>query len=265
MLRSSTRQRRVVESFVTAKREAQVRAFNDLLKVRSERNNKLKRGDIKQVIAKYHSKKLYCVTRYNLEYRLKLYDKGIPNLMSDNVPTTSTPVSTILSTSFVGADDISSLTFPHSNTPTNDSDNDLEELDYSIPATTGGRKIGTTLKAKKSKEQKLDLATSSVASQYIEIMKTAKSRGKQVKKNTLNNLITETSNEFGLTPASINYETIKSRIKASNPAGQAPQRTSPIADVEPLILHWIILLAEMGNPLTRSGIIELANEVIENT
>jgi hypothetical protein len=255
MLRASTRPRRVVETFITAERDAQVLAFNEILALRAKRNNKLKRGDIKEVITKYHSKKLFCVTRYNLDYRLKLYNNGVLNLMLDSNPTPRPPLLTILPTSLVGNEVISSLSMQDINhTLTNSNDLDElydsrsipDELHNQLPATHGGRKIGATAKAKKSKEQIINLATTSVATKYIAIKKTAKSVGKNVKQNTLNNLITETANEFGLTISTINSETVKSRIKASNPTGQALQRTSPIADIEPLILHWIIRLAEMG-------------------
>jgi hypothetical protein len=50
-----------------------------------------------------------------------------------------------------------------------------------------------------------------------------------------------------------------------NPSGFSPQRISPLAKVEPLISQWFIKLAEMGQPLTKNGIISLANEIIDST
>jgi hypothetical protein len=38
----------------------------------------------------YHKCKLHCVTRQNLEFRLKLIQKGIPGLLSDAVPIDTT-------------------------------------------------------------------------------------------------------------------------------------------------------------------------------
>jgi hypothetical protein len=67
------------------------------------------------------------------------------------------------------------------------------------------------------------------------------------------------------TKSSINVKTVLNCIKRGNPTAVAPQRLSPISEVEPFLLQWILLLAEMGNALTKKGIIELANDIIKGT
>jgi hypothetical protein len=314
MLRSTrTCSKRPPESFVAAQRNAQVLAFNELLSLRSKRDNKLKRGDIKAVITKYHEGKMFCVTRYNLEYRLKLYDKGVTNLLSDSVPTSTTiPILNVLHRSLDGTG-ISSLTDVHGlldvlrtvspDVPDDElpSDVDVTEEDMRtnvdvrlrLPegdlltnvdvsdddlitgvdvqpiaigtAINGGRKKGTTVRSKKQTQANIQLATTEIATTYIAKQLAAKSQGKNVQRNTLANLIAVTANKFGLTESSLNFETIKSRIKSKNATGVAMQRSSPLLQVEPIILDWVLRLAEMGNPLTKCGIIELANEVIQDT
>jgi hypothetical protein len=38
---------------------------------------------------------------------------------------------------------------------------------------------------------------------------------------------------------------------------------SPVAEIEPVIVQWCLLLANMGQLLTKASINELANEIIE--
>jgi hypothetical protein len=288
--RASSRQRKV-DSLLSSERQVQMNAFNELLAKRSGNGNKLKRGAIKDIITKYHNGQFYCVTRYNLEYRLRLYDMGVANLMSDGVPTLPTPVSTISPLNSFQSDDMSSLTHDNSHelleVAENGTDNgtensnDLHEVgeneaenaaEYAAENAAengrernGGRKKGSTIQAKIKNEQAVKLATTSIATKYLALKSSAKLSGKNVKRNSLNNIINDTANEFGLTPSSINSGTVKSRIMSSNPSGFAPQRISPLAEIEPLILQWVIKLAEMGQPLTKTGIISLANEIIDST
>jgi hypothetical protein len=76
------------------------------------------------VLKKYHEGKMHRVSCYNLEYRLKRYDKGVTNLLldgvinlsSDGMPTsTGTPISNVLPCSLVATDDISSVSTPFEN------------------------------------------------------------------------------------------------------------------------------------------------------
>jgi hypothetical protein len=111
----------------------------------------------------------------------------------------------------------------------------------------------------------LKAATTSVATKYIKLKQEAKSMGKQGKNNTLLNLIQTTEEDYGLTSNSINRLTVKIRVSMNNASGFAPQRTSPISEIEPVLLKLCIMVTDMGNPLTRDGIIDLANETIEGT
>jgi hypothetical protein len=86
-----------------------------------------------------------------------------------------------------------------------------------------------------------------------------------VKANSLATLITDVEQEYGLTKSSINIETVKYRIKRHNSAVLALQGISPLAETEPLIVLWCLMLSEMGTPLTRDGIIKLANDIVDGT
>jgi hypothetical protein len=194
MLRSSLRQKKV-NNFGSIERHVQLSAFNDLLDLRKT-SNKKRRGDIKQIIERYHQGNYYCVTRQNLEYRLRLYEKGAANLFSDNISALSLqtpPVSNVYPHRFVDADDLSSLSysqFDHSATNSKETvvDTDAPELDASVSvpgdndANKGGRKIGTTLKSKKANDVALKFATNSVATKYLDLQAQAKFIGKKVKR-----------------------------------------------------------------------------------
>jgi hypothetical protein len=93
----------------------------------------------------------------------------------------------------------------------------------------------------------------------------AHSCSKKVKRHTLDNLNTSIPHKFGLTNLDINLETVKTRIKSTNASGIAMQRSSPLLEIEPIFLDWVLLLAEVGNPLTKGGIIKLPNENISDT
>ena len=60
-------------------------------------------------------------------------------------------------------------------------------------------------------------------------------------------------------------ETIQSRIRNGNISGLAPQKRSPIEEVEPIIVEHCVRLAEIGSALTADEIIALAAEVIKGT
>jgi hypothetical protein len=129
MLWSSLRARDHVPSssaFKAKERNIQMLGFREFLHLRSRNNNKLKRGDMNPIIDGYHSRKMLCDTRQNLEYRMKLHDRGISGLLSDNicppvvVGVDSPPVKTIQ------YNEISSLTLPstcNSNKQENINDN----------------------------------------------------------------------------------------------------------------------------------------------
>jgi hypothetical protein len=91
-------------------------------------------------------------------------------------------------------------------------------------------------------DQAVKLATTSIATKYLALKSSAKFIGKKVKRNSINKIINDTANEFGLTLISINSGTVKLQIMSSNTSGFAPQSISPLADIEPLNLQWVIKL-----------------------
>jgi hypothetical protein len=58
MLRSSSRLKST-QQFVPSERIAEMRALNELIAICSSRNNKLRRGDMKAILDKYHKIKAF--------------------------------------------------------------------------------------------------------------------------------------------------------------------------------------------------------------
>jgi hypothetical protein len=139
---------------------------------------------------------------------LRLHDKGVRNLISDIIsPNDSNtisatditpPVLTVpnVDNFALGDDDLSSLTHHEfhveeetdanvddeinaaNRTATNEEEDEADDDD----SRKGGRKIGTTIKAKKGNIANIKLATKSVSSKYLVIQAEAKLAGKKVKK-----------------------------------------------------------------------------------
>jgi septum formation topological specificity factor MinE len=254
-------------------RAVQMGAFEELLKARAANNNKLRRGDMKEIIMSFHERKLFCVTQNNLEYCYKLHLKGIAGLRTDAPPIQEAPliqeappikeappIQEAPPVGFVEYDAVTSLTFSISSIESIEESNLSNEEEISA-----GRRLGTQKAAKAKYTKDLRKSIISVATKYIQIQNTAKSVGRQVKKNTQNNLIASAEVEYGLTKMTINRDIVKTRVEIKNPTGYAHQRTSPLSEIELLIVQWCLLSANTGNPLTRESITALANEIIDDT
>jgi hypothetical protein len=86
--------------------------------------------------------------------------------------------------------------------------------------------------------------------------------GKKLSPGTFKTIIRDVELELNLKPGTINFQTIKSRVFASNPDGMAPQKVSPIAAIEPLLCNLLGKLARVGEAQTKTQVIELANVLI---
>jgi hypothetical protein len=63
----------------------------------------------------------------------------------------------------------------------------------------------------------------------------------------------------------ISLETVRSRGKRGNLDAFNPSQQSPIIDIKPVLCQFCICLGKMGNPLKKSTITELANDLIVET
>jgi hypothetical protein len=78
-------------------------------------------------------------------------------------------------------------------------------------------------------------------------------------------IIKEELEKAGLVENSTSLETVRSRVKRGNLDAFNPSQQSPIKDIEPVLCKFCIRLGKMGDPLIKSTIIELANDLINET
>ena len=128
-----------------------------------------------------------------------------------------------------------------------------------------GRPKGTTNQAKLEATIRTNTAITKAAMKYADERSRAKSKGTNVGKGFLKNLLQETEEEFGLVAGTLIFSTIKARVERNNLTGFAPQRTSPLEMVEPIIVDYCVRLANMGAPLSREQVIALADSLICGT
>jgi hypothetical protein len=101
---------------------------------------------------------------------------------------------------------------------------------------------------------------------YLAELEQAKKLGlANVPNGTLRKIVKEEKEKAGLSVNSISLDTIRSRVKRGNPTAISESRLSPISELEPIISEFCIRLAKMGRPLTKTTVIELANDLISDT
>jgi hypothetical protein len=87
----------------------------------------------------------------------------------------------------------------------------------------------------------------------------------RVEIGTLDRIVEAVEKELELSPGSLKREKVKTRTKQNNPTGKSRHGTTPLEDMEELLVQWIIRLALMNEPLNREGIMSLADDIIRGT
>ena len=127
----------------------------------------------------------------------------------------------------------------------------------------GGRKKGSTNDAKMKYEALVQEAITTAATLYLVQYQNAQWNDTIVTPGTYARIISAVEEDNNLKKDTIKLDTIKSRIKRNNITGFAAQRTSPLYEIEPLIVQYCIRLSEIGVPLTRHLVIALADSAIK--
>ncbi len=82
-----------------------------------------------------------------------------------------------------------------------------------------------------------------------------------VPNGTLKKIVNKEEEKAGLSVNTISLDTVRSRVKRGNLSAYNENQQSPILDIEPLICEFCICLGKMGRPLTKTTVIELANDL----
>jgi hypothetical protein len=110
-----------------------------------------------------------------------------------------------------------------------------------ITTKKGGRPKGVTKAAAEKKDTIVKESLTKAAILYEEACKEARKSGKNaVPKGTLERIVSDVETVAGLSENSISIETVRSRIKRGNPDGTRTYSVSPIADLEPLIVEFVL-------------------------
>lgn len=236
---------RVRKSIEKAQQEE---AFKELIKAMASNGGKADYGAIKKIVKAYQSNGFKAVTRQNLYYRLsKMRNANDSALLGATVATTSSETQGVIS-DITGDETLN------------------EETVIDGSSKIGGRKKGTTKEKKEEAAQNYKEVIKKCAILYDKAVKEARTNGlANVPSGTLKKIVNEEEEKAGLSINSISIETVRSRVKRGNPDGGNENQLSPIRDMEPIICDFCIRLGKMGCPLTKTTIIELANDLIMDT
>lgn len=238
-------------------------ALQDLLTVRNANGGISKRGDIKKVVDYYNSIGYSFITKGSMNYSVMKHNEAVKK----NLPPTI---------QFSGHTQISPLTddaniiVVNCNVTTDSAATTdtvgavlLEELEEEQVFNIGGRKKGSTVAKKRQAKSNLANAKTEATQLCFQEFHKFHNEESNIPCNTYITIIKEIEIKYNLVPNSISIHTIRSRIKRNNPTAHVPQKQSPIAGIEPMLVELCQGLAEMGAPLTKEQVMLLAASLMK--
>jgi hypothetical protein len=197
---------------------------------------------------------------------INLVKKGLEKAKKNEVIVTESTISDLTNPTFEGStsQESSELAVPP---PMNISINQEEELPPETSKPKGGRPRGTTLKALREKDAKKEALLNEIAASWSEKLEEEKSRGEKdrMKKNELDDLIKQKTEESGLTGLTIKKKSIQQRVYRKRLlVARHPGTESPMKPIEAYIVSMLNEMARMRQPLCVSEGLALANALIED-
>jgi hypothetical protein len=270
-MENAARKCRVKKSIEKAQQEE---AFKEFVAIIGANGGKIPYGAVEKLVKAYHRNGFKGVTRQNLYYRLerskKCNKKDDSTMVGTTVTTTSSSLGTVSSVtmSYATTNRAAESSGDSGTSTTNTNGRDTSsaaEIVTNSSVNKGGRKKGSTKAAHKHQIALKQQVTTTCAILYKQEIDKATKLGKVVNSGTLKKIINDEEEKMGLSLNSISADTIRSRIKRGNLGAENKNQISPLHDVEPLILEFCIRLAKMGRPLTKTTVLELANDLIAGT
>ena len=226
----------------------QEEAFKEMVKIIGNNGGKMPYGEVDKLVKNYNKNGFKAVTRQNLYYRLSKLKDGLGDELTGKTIVTS-------ATSGVTSDITDEQILA-----------DVSNNQQDAPTNPGGRKKGTTKKAIRENAQHIDELVTKCAVLYDDKIKEAKKAGlSYVPNGTLKKIISEEEEKAGLSVNTISLDTVRSRVKRCNLTAFNKNQQSPIFQIEPIICEFCIRLGKMGRPLTKTTVIELANDLVSGT
>jgi hypothetical protein len=128
----------------------------------------------------------------------------------------------------------------------------------------GGQSLGATNEDKRDREEREQKAKAD-AVQALLARWAVREPGKRSKKNELKLIIEAAKKKFNVEDLSIPESMIRDRATTGNVNPTTTGRVSPMAEVEPLLVSFVICLQRIGQPLNQTTFLELANSLIKGT
>ncbi len=223
----------------------QAEAFKELLKLKAAGQGKLQYGEMERLVKKYNEKGYPEVTRDNLNYRLKkleeVHKKKDAEAKSMQLAAERTQL--------IG------IKVPEAVV--------VESLDLSGSSKSGGCSKGSTKASANQQRLAIRMATADCVQLYLE--KKALYGKRNVPNGTLESIVSKVEIEAGLPEKTISRRTVRHRVLTGKVDGTNAAQISPVADIEPLIAYFCIRMARLGEPLSKTLVINLANDLISDT
>ena len=270
------------EKYRSLKKKYTTDAAREVLEARQlSLNHRLKNGEMQKIMDRWKATVRLCMSDLLLKYNET--PESIIN--RDNV---NNAVRSLMKKPPSIAPEPNDAATNHHESPPREIDNssanqtcvsDLSSPDQSSVSTTPSlkrRKTGGRPKGSKDldireeeKAEKARVAIDAVAKKYFEKKQSMpvndKGIPKRIPKGFLMHEIKKAAEKYSITPTRIKPETIKTRAKRGNPTGKNEATTSPLADVEPLIVDYCIKMGELRQPLSKDNVIALARDLIRGT
>jgi hypothetical protein len=248
----------------------QEEAFKEFVALIGTNGGKIPYGAVDKLVKAYHKNGFKGVTRQKLYYQLERSKKcnnkddfTSSTMVGTTVTTTSSSLGTVSLVTM--SNPISEAEESSGNQGTSTYDLDRDSTANIGSVNKGGQKKGSTKASLKDARKVKQEVTTRSAILYKEEVEQAAKQGKPVSNGTLKRIINEEEEKMGLSLNTISTDTVRSRIKRGNLSAHNKNQLSPLHHVEPLILEFCIRLAKMGSPLTKTTVIELANDIVSGT
>ncbi len=138
----------------------------------------------------------------------------------------------------------------------------MSTLTAGDPRSKGGRPVGSTTKARALKTKQLKDIIEEASQQILNAQKKGKLKCNEVK-TMLRDL--EVKHELDKGFLDVHSATINTRVYCSkNAFGLGNSQTSPLAELEPLLIDYCLKLSAIGQPLTKDQVMALVSSMIDN-
>ena len=247
-------------------------AFRDLEKMKSANSGRLSHADIEFIVQKYQSRKQN-VKRCHLDYRRCLWKQGLALPGEEKKKATpAPPVDNVTTSHTVDGTNLSPLTTSVASTVASTVASPVTEVreeavENVSEKNKGGRKKGSTYKAKTEHLQKVKQALEEATTLCLEEKDLAESTKQRVSNGKYIEIFSLVCSKYGLVQEEegFKYETLRARLRTRNVNGMKNVITSPLEGIEPEVVDWCCKASRMGEAMTKYELMELADDLIRGT